>query len=43
MTFSLSLATFCRPNSSFSFDFLHHHVHIHHRKDYDKQNAVVVV
>jgi len=28
MTLSLSLTTFCRPNSSFAFDFLQHHVHI---------------
>ena len=42
MTLSLSLATFCRPNSSFAFDFLQHHVHIRHRRDYDKQNAVAV-
>jgi len=40
---SLSLATFCRPNSSFAFDFLQHHVHIRHRRYYDKQKAVVVV
>jgi len=39
MTLSLSLATFCRPNSSFAFDFLQRHVHIHHRGDYDKQKA----
>jgi len=43
MTLSLSLATFCRTNSSFAFDFLQHHVHIRHRMDYDKQKAVVVV
>ena len=43
MTFSLPLATFCRPNSSFAFDFLQHHVYIRHRRDYDKQKAVVVV
>jgi len=41
MTLSLSLATFCRPNS-FAFDFLQHHVHIRHRRDYDKQKAVVL-
>jgi len=29
------LATFCLPNSSFTFDFLQHHVHIRHRRDYD--------
>ena len=43
MTLNLSLGTFCRPNSSFAFDFLQHHVHIRHRRDYDKQKAVVVV
>jgi len=43
MTLSLSLATFCRPNSSFAFDFLQHHAHIRHRRDYDKQKEVVVV
>jgi len=43
MTFSLSLATFCRPNSFFAFDFLQHHVHIRHSSDYDKQKAVVEV
>jgi len=43
MTLSLSLATFCRPNSSFAFDFVQHDVHIRHRRDYDKQKAVVVV
>jgi len=42
MTLSVSLATICRPNSSFAFDFLQHHVHIGHRRDYDKQKAVVV-
>ena len=43
MMLSLSLATFCRPNSSFAFDFLQHHVHIRHSKNYDKQKAVVMV
>jgi len=43
MTFSPSLATLGKPNSSFAFYFLQHHVHICHRRDYDKQNAVVVV
>jgi len=43
MTFSPSLATFCRPNSSFTLDCLQQHVHIHNRRDYDKQKAVVVV
>jgi len=43
MTLSLSLATFCRPNSSFVFDFLQHYVHIGHTRNYDKQKAVVVV
>ena len=42
MTLSLSLATFCRPNSPFAIDFLQHHVHIHHKRDYDKQQAVVM-
>ena len=42
MTLSLSLATFCRPNSSFAFDFLQHHVHIRYRRNYDSQKAVVV-
>jgi len=36
MTLSLSLATFFRPNSFFAFDFLQHHVHIRHRRDYGK-------
>ena len=26
---------------SFAFDFLQHHVHIRHRRDYDEQKAVV--
>ena len=43
MTLSLPLAMFCRPNSSFAIDFLQHHVHIRHRRDYDKQKAVVEV
>jgi len=43
MTLRLSLATFCRPDNSFAFDFLQHDVHIRHRTDYDKQKAVVVV
>ena len=43
MTLSISLATFCRPNSSCAFDSLQHHLHIRHRRDYDKQKAVVVV
>jgi len=43
MTFSLSLATFCRTNSSFAFDFLQQHVHIRHKEDCDEQKAVVVV
>ena len=30
-------------NSSFAFDFLQHHVHICHKRNYDKQKAVVVV
>ena len=42
MTLSLYMVTFCRPVSSFAFDFLQHHVHIRHRRDYDKQKAVVV-
>ena len=43
MTLSYSLATFCRPNSSFPFDILQHNVHIRHRRDYDEHKAVVVV
>jgi len=43
MTLSLSLATFCRPNSSLAFNFLQHHVHIRYRSDFDKQKAVVMV
>ena len=43
MTLSLSLVTFCRPNSLFTFHSLQHHVHIHHRRDYDEQKAVAVV
>jgi len=43
MTLSFSLATFNRQNSSFAFDFLQRHVHIRHRRDYDKQKAVVMV
>jgi len=43
MTLRLSLAKFCRTNSSLAFDLLQHHVHIRHRRDYDKQKAVVVV
>ena len=43
MTLSLSLATFCRPNSSFAFDFLQRHVHIRHRRDYGKKKVVVVM
>jgi len=27
----------------FAFCSLRHHVHVHHRKDYDEQNVVVVV
>jgi len=42
MTLSLSLATFCRPNSSFVFDFLQHHVQIRHKRNYNNQKAVVV-
>ena len=42
MTFSLSSATFCRPNSSFAFDFLQQHVHIRHMRDCDEQGTVVV-
>jgi len=43
MTLSLSLATFCRPNSYFSFYFLQHHVHIRHGRGYGEQKAVIVV
>jgi len=42
MTLSVSLPTFCRPNSSFAFEFLQHLVNIRHRRDYDKEKAVVV-
>jgi len=43
MKLSVSLATFCRPNSSFAFDFFQHHVHIRHRRDYDQHKPVAVV
>jgi len=43
MTLRLSLAKFCRPSSSFAFNFLQHDVHIHRRRDYDKQKEVVVM
>jgi len=43
MTLSFSLSTFCRPNYIFAFYSLQHHVHICHRRDYEKQKAVVVV
>jgi len=43
MTVSLSLATFCRPNTYFAFSSLQYHVYIHQRRDYDKQKAIVVV
>jgi len=43
MMLSLSLAMFCRPNSSFVFNFLQHHVHIRHRRNYDKQKAVAAM
>ena len=43
MTLNHSLATFCRANSSFAFDFLQYHVHIRHKRNYDKQKVVVVV
>ena len=39
MTLSLSLATFCRPNSSFAFNSLQHYGYIRHRTDYDKQSS----
>ena len=42
MTFSLSLTTFCRPNSLFALHSLQHYVHIPNRRDYDEQKAVVV-
>jgi len=42
MTLCLSFTTFCRPNFFFAFDFLQHHVHIRHRRDYDKQKAVAI-
>jgi len=43
MTLSLSLFTFCRPNSLFPFYSLQHHVLIRHRRNYGEQKAVVVV
>ena len=43
MTPSLSLATFCRPNSRSAFSSLQNHVHIRHRRDYDGQKSAVVV
>jgi len=43
MMLSLSLVTFCRPNSLFAFSSLQHHVNIVHRRDYDEQKAVVMV
>jgi len=38
MRLSLSLATFCQPNSLFALYSFQPHVHIHHRKDYDEDN-----
>jgi len=43
MTLSLSLATFCWPNSHFTFYSLQHHVHNRHRGYYDEQKAAAVV
>jgi len=43
MTLSLFLATFCRPNYSFAFDFLQHHVHIRHRRGYVTSFWIVCV
>jgi len=42
MTFSLSLVMIFRTNTRVTFDFLQHHVHIHHRRDCDEHKAVVV-
>jgi len=43
MTLSLSLATFCRPNSLSAFYSLQHNVHTPSQMHYDEQMAVVVV
>ena len=43
MTLGLSLVTFCRPNSLFTFHSLQHHGHIRHKRGYDEQKAVIVV
>jgi len=40
---SLSLATFCGPNSPFAFSLHQHDVHTRHSRDYDKQKTVAVV
>ena len=37
------LGKFCRPNYYSAFDFLQHHVHIRHKRGYDKKTTVVVV
>jgi len=36
MTLSVSLAMFCRLNSSFAFESRQHLVYIRHRSDYDE-------
>jgi len=43
MTLHLTFATFCQENSLFTIYSLQHHVHIRHKKDYDEQNARIVV
>jgi len=43
MAFSVFLATFCRPNSLFTFYSVQNHVHIRHSRDYDEPKAVVVM
>jgi len=45
MTFSLSLATFCRPNSLFTFHSTVFSITctVLRRRDYDEQKAVAVV
>jgi len=40
---SLSLAAYFQQNFFFTSYSLQHHVHIHHRREYDEQKAVVVV
>jgi len=43
MMLSLSLVAFSRPNSSFAFYYLHHHVYTLSQEDHDEQKAIVVV